>query len=200
MATVEWRHKFPKALVLHELVLGSDHCPLIVNLNVPLNKVPKLFKFESMWSTHPNYKDVINSSWNCPTSGSCIFQFVQRQKSHRKHLTEWSKHEFVNNKIKIDLLKTRLASIQASPSMLHSDEEEREIKTKIETLLDSEEMYYHQRSRVNWLNYGDRNTAFFHATVIQRRRRNQLLAFKDDNGDWLNSEVEINQHRYTWIT
>lgn len=55
-------------------------------------------------------------------------------------------------------------------------------------------MYYHQRSRVNWLNYGDRNTAFFHATMIQRRQRNQLIKLKNGNGDWLTEEEDINFH------
>lgn len=41
MANVEWRQRFPKAQVFHDIVLGSDHCPLILNLNIPLKKVPK---------------------------------------------------------------------------------------------------------------------------------------------------------------
>ncbi|KAF7153316.1 hypothetical protein RHSIM_Rhsim01G0039500 [Rhododendron simsii] len=57
-----------------------------------------------------------------------------------------------------------------------------------------EEMYVHQRSRVNWLRFGDKNTAFFHATLMQRRQRNQLCTIKDGRGIWLNEETEIRRH------
>ncbi|KAI8573991.1 hypothetical protein RHMOL_Rhmol01G0318700 [Rhododendron molle] len=44
-------------------------------------------------------------------------------------------------------------------------------------------MYQHQRSRVRWLRYGDNNTSFLDATVIQRRQRNQLVKIRDDRGE-----------------
>ncbi|KAH7849152.1 hypothetical protein Vadar_013770 [Vaccinium darrowii] len=69
LASVEWRQKFSKAQVFHDIVLGSDHCPLIINLTLPLKKIPKLFKFESMWSTHPNCNDVISSAWGTSVAG-----------------------------------------------------------------------------------------------------------------------------------
>lgn len=59
MANVEWRQHFPKAQVFQQVVLGYDHCPLILNCALPLKRVPKLFKFESMWCTHPSYEGVI---------------------------------------------------------------------------------------------------------------------------------------------
>lgn len=53
MATVDWQPMFPYAQVFHEVGLGFDHCPLILDLNVLLKKIPRLFKLESMWATHP---------------------------------------------------------------------------------------------------------------------------------------------------
>lgn len=60
-------------------------------------------------------------------------------------------------------------------------------------------MYQHQRSRVNWLKYGDRNSSFFHATVIQRRQRNQLTKLKTEAGIVLEAEEEINEHLVTYF-
>lgn len=181
---------FPK-LIFHDVVLGSDHCPLIIHLNLPLNKVPKLFKFESMWLTHPDCKEVIASSWDCSPSGSHLFQLVQKQKSCRRRLIGWSKSEFGNNKQRLDSLKHKLALIQSSTPSISNDLEEKQIKGEIKLHLDYEEVYYNQRSRIKWLQFGDRNTSFFHATVIQR---NQLLTLKNDNGSWLQSPSNINQH------
>ncbi|KAH7861692.1 hypothetical protein Vadar_029377 [Vaccinium darrowii] len=161
MANVEWRRKFPKAQVFHDVIFGSDHCPLIIDLCVPLKKIPRLFKFESMWSTHQGCKDVIASAWNCLPPGSKMFSS---------------------------------ADLQASPPFPNMGLQLKQFKDEIELLLDKEEMYFHQLSRIQWLNYGDRNTSFFQAIVIQRRQKNQLSRLKDDNGVWLNSKADINHH------
>jgi hypothetical protein len=41
----------------------------------------------------------------------------------------------------------------------------------IELLLEQEEVHWQQRSRVNWLQYGDRNTSFFHSFASARRKK-----------------------------
>ncbi|KAL7259513.1 hypothetical protein ACSBR1_005410 [Camellia fascicularis] len=60
-------------------------------------------------------------------------------------------------------------------------------------------MSVHQRSPVNWLSFGDRNTTFFHATLTQRRQRNQLVRLKSDSGIWLESEEDINAHLHNYF-
>ena len=37
-----------------------------------------------------------------------------------------------------------------------------------------------QRSRQNWLRVGDANSKFFHWTMLQRRRRNEILQLDVD--------------------
>lgn len=63
-----------------------------------------------------------------------------------------------------------------------------------------EEMYLHQRSRLNWISYGDRNTAFFHATMIQRRQRNQLSKLRVEGGSWVSSDREINEQLHDYFS
>lgn len=55
---------------------------------------------------------------------------------------------------------------------------------KIEKLSEQEEIHWNQRSRVNWLQYGDRNTKFFHASATQRRKTNFIKGLLNDIGDW----------------
>lgn len=54
MATVEWRQMFPYAQVIHEALIGSDRCPLLLHCVVPPKRVPRIFKFENMRMTHPD--------------------------------------------------------------------------------------------------------------------------------------------------
>ncbi|CAL5364828.1 unnamed protein product [Camellia sinensis] len=114
-ATAEWRELFPCAQVFHESRIGSDHCPILINCCVPLKPIPHQFKFETMWSTSPSCGDVILQAWNqCPL-GSPMFQLVQRLKSCRRSLLTWCKEEFGNNKVKINLLKSKLDALHYQP-------------------------------------------------------------------------------------
>ena len=45
-----------------------------------------------------------------------------------------------------------------------------------------EEKYWAQKAHCKWLKEGDKNTAFFHNTVKQRRQQNHIQAIKDSNG------------------
>lgn len=56
-----------------------------------------------------------------------------------------------------------------------------------------EEKYWGQRSRVKWLNYGDKNSKFFHASTVQRRDRNKLVRIKDKNGEWLEGQEAVSE-------
>lgn len=47
------------------------------------------------------------------------------------------------------------------------------------------------RSRIKWLNYGDNNTKFFHASTVQRRDKNKLLKIKNCVGGWLVGQVVV---------
>lgn len=113
LANVEWRRLFPCAQVLHEVVLGSDHCPLVLNLNLPLKRIPKLFKFESRWTTYQDCENIIKAAWGRAGAGSQMFRLVQNLKLCRKALLDWSKKAFGNSKRKLESLKTQLSFIQA---------------------------------------------------------------------------------------
>lgn len=63
-----------------------------------------------------------------------------------------------------------------------------------------EEMYLHQRSRVSWLIYGDRNSKFFHTSLVQKRQRNQLLRLKALDGTWKESKNDINAEIGTYFS
>jgi hypothetical protein len=49
-------------------------------------------------------------------------------------------------------------------------------------LLYKEEMLWMQRSRIDWLREGDRNTKFFHQKAVWRARKNKIAKLRDENG------------------
>lgn len=42
-----------------------------------------------------------------------------------------------------------------------------------------------------WLQVGDRNTKFFHASTVASRKWNLIAALRDDNGFWLETQTDI---------
>ncbi|KAK3218735.1 hypothetical protein Dsin_012705 [Dipteronia sinensis] len=48
------------------------------------------------------------------------------------------------------------------------------IESQLDDMLETEERYWRQRSRIEWLKYGDRDTRFFHMKATVRRARNKI--------------------------
>ncbi|XP_060972601.1 uncharacterized protein LOC133038457 [Cannabis sativa] len=53
------------------------------------------------------------------------------------------------------------------------------------------ESMWKQRSREIWLAKGDRNSSFFHASTVVRRKRNHILNLKDPSGTIVSNEKDI---------
>ncbi|KAA3458339.1 reverse transcriptase [Gossypium australe] len=67
---------------------------------------------------------------------------------------------------------------------------EMEVRDELETVLNHEEILWRQKARCDWLQFGDRNTKYFHSHWIQRRKFNHILALRINNGEWC-SEQDI---------
>ena len=65
------------------------------------------------------------------------------------------------------------------------------LKKEINELLDGEEVWWQQRSRVQWLGEGDRNTKYFHNHASERRRKNTISGLWNENGIWCESKESV---------
>lgn len=62
---------------------------------------------------------------------------------------------------------------------------------RISEMLSREEIMEKQRSRLDWLKDGDRNTAMFQAKSRARTKRNKIMALKRGDGSMATEQVEI---------
>ena len=69
---------------------------------------------------------------------------------------------------------------------------QRELAEEIDKLLEQEELHWFQRSRINWLLFGDKNTSFFQKLASQRKQRNRIKKLKDGNGNWHEGTAYLN--------
>jgi hypothetical protein len=61
---------------------------------------------------------------------------------------------------------------------------------KVDRLEEQLDIYWKQRAHVNWLQFGDRNTSFFHKVCSERKRRNRIGRLLKENGGWVEEEGE----------
>ncbi|XP_025693017.1 uncharacterized protein [Arachis hypogaea] len=171
--------------------ITSDHCALILDTQRSV-RIKKEFRFEAYWAEHKECREVIKRSWQREDGNSnCWNQFKIKRNRCKRELLEWSSRSFRRADKEIERKKLELHQIQESHMNEEEQRRERELKKQISELWKQEEKYWGQRSRLKWLKWGDKNTAFFHATTIQRRIRNRIEKLRDETGQWTQGEANI---------
>ncbi|KAK5802422.1 hypothetical protein PVK06_030013 [Gossypium arboreum] len=64
--------------------------------------------------------------------------------------------------------------------------------------IDKDKLYWKQRARANWLQFGDKNSAYFHNCVSARRRENTISKLVLDDKREITDESGINENA-TWV-
>ncbi|KAJ1407196.1 Endonuclease/exonuclease/phosphatase superfamily [Sesbania bispinosa] len=193
LANWRWRQLFPHANVLALPPVSSDHSPLIIYPR-PKDFSGKQFKFEAMWEEHPQCAETVDKGWNSAVNDSGEWGVcLSRVESCKKELISWHKVTFKRADEEIARLKDRLKFLHNSCDLPGGLEERLSIKDRIKELWKQEEIYWGQCSKVKWLNWGDRNSKFFHSSTIQRRSRNRLSRLRDANGEWVEGHQNISK-------
>ncbi|XP_029148342.1 uncharacterized protein [Arachis hypogaea] len=152
-----WMTMFPEGYSKILSRLHSDHCPILVHCHGgPRVKGSRPFRFQAAWATHPSYKHVISKAWNQEFGG-------------------------VTKRLKmIDQIRRRLEV----SDVLSLRIKEAELREDYNRLLLQEELFWYQKSREQWVKYGDRNTKFFHLQTLVRRNHNRVHGLYVRDGSW----------------
>nr|KYP38810.1 Transposon TX1 uncharacterized [Cajanus cajan] len=54
-----------------------------------------------------------------------------------------------------------------------------------------QELLWFQKSRCKWLEFGDRNTRYFHGTTLVRRRKNKVVKIQNELGEWIEDKAKL---------
>ena len=86
--------------------------------------------------------------------------------------------------------KKELGKWRKQPISDESVQKEAVWSFKVDRLEEQIDIYWRQRAHVNWLQYGDRNTTYFHNACSARRRRNRISDLEKEDGGWVVEEEE----------
>jgi exonuclease III len=176
---------------------GSDHWPLQLWVDISATPGKKPFRFESFWLEHPEFQENIQTWWREAEvpRGSKMYKFQQKLKNLKQTLKLWNQNTFGNI---FDAKKQLEAQMEEIQHQIRLQGLTRELKAKeisinqqIEDRKRQEEILWRQKSRVQWLKEGERNTKFFHRTVIQRRHTNRITHLTSDEGDTVYSHEDM---------
>ncbi|GLT60498.1 hypothetical protein SLA2020_332620 [Shorea laevis] len=173
--------------------LCSDHHPILLFLedSCLVSNHPKPFRFEAAWLTHEAFKSVFTQVWLLHA-----FSLPNAIKSVQEACSQWNREIFGNLFHRKRQLKARLEGIQNSVNYANSNylqHLETELLQEYHQVLHAEELFWCQKSCVEWIASGDRNTSFYHASTIIRRSRNRISALKVD-GEWVAEPQYLKQH------
>ncbi|KAL4293782.1 hypothetical protein AHAS_Ahas18G0162500 [Arachis hypogaea] len=124
---------------------------------------------------------------------SDVKEFLSSFGIHRKLLgvqeasLEFNSTVFGNIFIKKRELEGYLNHIQRKmeadddPILKHKEEE---LRAEYNIVLAQEELLWYQKSRDQWVRYGDRNNSFFHMQTIVRRKYNKVHGLLVSDGSW----------------
>ncbi|KAL4195545.1 hypothetical protein AMTRI_Chr05g65220 [Amborella trichopoda] len=172
LLSLHWEEFFPDSHALTLPKPTSDHCP-------------KPFRFELAWMEELSLSTLIPSWWtsfSAQVSGGAGFRLQLKLQLLKAALKSWSKTVLGNyNLIKNDLLKKiEVLDCLEEHRPLSSPEADLRTQSKLDFLytLKKEEIYWYQRSRVNWLKTGDHDSRFFHKIANCSRRDNSISSIK----------------------
>lgn len=66
-----------------------------------------------------------------------------------------------------------------------SQEKYNEAKKSMTLVLNPREIFWLQRAKQLWLQAGDQNSRYFHASMSLRKRNNQIHRLQNDEGQWV---------------
>lgn len=115
-------------------------------------------------------------------SGSPMFQLLDKIRRCYTALVGWSRN-LGNSKVKLEEKTKELKALTTLNNVANNDFIKK-FKGEINSLLFQDKLFWQQQSRFIWLPAGSKNTNLF----CQRRRKNQITGFLDNNGQWCTSE------------
>jgi exonuclease III len=176
---------------------GSDHWPIVFCLDPGLPARPKPFRFEKFWLTHPNFDQLARTWWAQAEidHGTHMYKFQQRLKNFKQLIKRWNKTTFGDILLRKREIESQLEELQrifiTGNRTQNLAREEEELIANLEACREQEEILWRQKSRVQWLKEGERNTNFFHRAMTHRRYINRITQLEDDQGTPIRDHDQI---------
>lgn len=129
----------------------------------------KPFRFEQMWLTDEGCTNTVEAVWRERVVDPWDTRVLNKIDKCGRELTRWSKKCFGSVRRELENKRKQLTQAEKVAARTGNSTHMKLLEREINQLLDKESKMWGQRSRIQWLRDGDRNTKFFHSKASQRR-------------------------------
>jgi hypothetical protein len=209
LTTSDWCSRFPQAVVQHLTAASTDHCPILLKWGensrpVRRREEDKIFRYELMWESHADFKPTLSHAWNQLGKASTLEEFQDKISSVTSSLRTWGSNTFGSVLKESRSLRAKLQEMREYPIRLGPTHMEMKIIDRLVEIDHREEVMWRQRSRIQLLAEGDKNTRFFHLRASQRRRKNKITRLRrvdgtmmEDSNELADGTTDFYRHLYT---
>jgi len=185
MATRRWCTLFDGVQVTVLTRYVSDHHPLLVEFSNSKDlqwTKNQRFRYEASWTKSREHREVVKKMWKAKPSVRDPWKKVFNNLTGcRRSLKQWVRKQAHPIDEQIQKKEEELRSLQLIdlpdlPTL------EAPITNALQDLLEQEDLKWKQRAKENWLQFGDRNSKFFHACANQKHSRSKIQNIDDING------------------
>ncbi|OIT32383.1 hypothetical protein A4A49_43953 [Nicotiana attenuata] len=168
----DWFDELNNTAVTHLSRSCSDHAPLLVKLHHEDTQGTRYFKFLNFWTEHLDFKQTIQNNWNIYIHGNPLYILQQKIKNTTKALNTWSRATFGDIYEEPKRLESLIRTLEEICMTNNTPKNRNELsKNKAEFIryLNIHDSILSQKARIKWFNEGDANTAYFHATIKEKK-------------------------------
>ena len=120
-----------------------------------------MFRYETMWKSHEAWTEKITDSWSTLAPGYGVGDFRDKLLRISTDLSTWSRDTFGSIRKEMKQIKAKLEQLRGDPIRTGPTHAEPKLNERLVELLHREELMWRQRTGLEWLSPGDKNTRFF---------------------------------------
>ncbi|KAL5542187.1 hypothetical protein UlMin_009897 [Ulmus minor] len=198
VGSYDWRRLFSNSLVSNLSFYHSDHRAIQISLGsswvwvrrTPSKKKKRRFHFKEIWVLDVECKEVVTSTWALKQVQVGAVDVVDCLRSYVVETDDWGFKNFGRIKKEInDELQVQIEKMKADNSYRQCISVIKDMERRLEALYNQDEIYWKQRSRMEWLTHGDWNSKVFHRKAIERSRRNRITNLFSNTGEWCTDTI-----------
>ncbi|XP_039036083.1 uncharacterized protein LOC120172771 [Hibiscus syriacus] len=187
----QWYSVFQASEVFHLQKVGSDHRPILMSTVNPKSH-HKIVPFV-LWQPGMSIR-ILRGSWKPRGIRMFHCSLVLQSSKTNVELETWKSLATLADEDLIASQDSGIGMALEKNETVYLLELYEALKNELDKVLEQEESLWHKKSRSQGIMKGDRNTKYFHASTIKRRKRNSIHMLQLEDGRRCDNQATLQSH------